>query len=184
MSKNEFVQENYGYIVGACQKYYYRCSGYIEFEDFLNHCCMILLYRKAFDPNRGVMPSTFIYKVISMEVMNILKKNQTYKRKISQENLASIDYINNDIHSSDIFKENNLLESYDDYTKEIAIDLYKLIIARLTEEQKVHFGYMLQGLTPKDVEKLIGMNHKEVQQKRVMIRRKAKQEIEKYNRVR
>ena len=43
---------------------------------------------------------------------------------------------------------------------------------------------MLEGLTPKDVEKLIGMNHKDVQQKRVMIRRKARQEIEKYNRVR
>ena len=39
---------------------------------------------------------------------------------------------------------------------------------------------MLQGLTPKDVEKLTGVNHKEIQQKRVMIRRKAKQEIEKY----
>ena len=184
MDKSKFVEENYGLIVGACHKYYYRCSGYIEFDDFLNHCCMVILNRKAFDPNRGVMPSTFIYKVVSMEVMNILKKNQTYKRKISQENLASIDFLNNDTHSSDTFRENNLLESYDDYTKEIASDMYKLIMARLTEEQKVQFGYMLQGLTPKDVEKLTGMNHKEVQQRRVMIRRKAKQEIEKYDRVR
>lgn len=184
MNKSEFVEKNYGCIIGACKKYYYRCSGYIKFDDFVNHCCMIFLYRKAFDPDRGVKPSTFIYKVISMEVLNILNKHQTYKRKISQKNLASIEYINNDIHSSDIFKENNLLESYDDYTKEIASDLYKLIMARLTEEQKVQFGYMLQGLTPKDVEKLTGMNHKEVQQRRVMVRRKAKQEIEKYNRVR
>ena len=184
MTKSEFVVKNYGYILGACRKYYYLCSGYIEFEDFLNHCSMIFLYRKAFEPGRGVKPSTFIYKVVSMEVLNILKKYQTHKRKISQENLASLDYINNDTHSSDIFKENNLAEYYDDYTKEIASDLYKLIITRLTEEQKVHFGYMLQGLTPKDVEKLTGINHKEVQQRRVMIRRKAKQEIEKYNKVR
>lgn len=184
MDKSKFVEENYGYIIGACQKYHYRCSGYIEFEDFVNHCCLILLYRKAFDTSRGIKPSTFIYKCVEKEVLNILKKHQTYKRKISQENLMSIDFLNNDSHSSDSFRENNLVESYDDYTKEIASDMYKLIMARLTEEQKLHFGYMLQGLTPKDVEKLTGMNHKDVQQKRVMIRRKAKQEIEKYNKVR
>ena len=184
MTKNQFVEENYKLIVSACKTYHPGCSGYIDFEDFLNQCCLILLYRKPFDPNKGIKPSTFIYKCIMRESLNILKKHQTYKRKISQENLVSIDYINNDTHSQNTFRENNILESYDDYTVDYAKDLTNLINKRLTEEQKVQFGYMLQGLTPKDVEKLTGVNHKEIQQKRVMIRRKAKQEIEKYNRVR
>lgn len=182
MTKKQFVEENYKLIVGACSLYYNRCSGYIEFEDFVNHCCLILLYRKPFDPSRGVKPSTFIYKCVEGETFNILKKHQTHKRRISQENLLSIDFINNDEHSKNTFKENNILECYDDYTEEYVQELLPKIKARMTEEQLRQLEFMLQGLTPKDVEKLTGENHKDVQQKRVMIRRKAKQEIEKFNR--
>lgn len=182
MTKNQFVEENYKLIVSACKTYHPACSGYIEFEDFLNQCCLILLYRKSFDENKNVKPSTFIYKCVLRESLNILKKHQTKKRKIAQENLVSIDYINNDSHSSNTFRENNVVESYDDYTEEYVQELIPKIKARLTGEQLRQFGFMLQGLTPKDVEKATGENHKSVQKKRVMIRRKAKQEIEKFNR--
>lgn len=182
-NNNHFVEENYKLIISACQLYHPSCSGYIEFEDFLNHCCLIFLYRKPFDPNMGIKPSTFIYKCVLRESLNILKKHQTHKRRISQENLVSIDYINNDEHSKNTFRENNVVEAYDDYTYEYVRELLPKIKARMTEEQLVQLEYMLQSLTPKDVEKLTGVNHKEIQQKRVMIRRKAKQEIEKYNRV-
>lgn len=182
MTKNQFVEENYKLIVSACYLYYNRCSGYIEFEDFLNHCCLTLLRRKPFDSSRGVKPSTFIYKCIESETLNVLKKHQTKKRKISQENLVSIDFINNDEHSKNTFKENNILEFYDDYTEEYVKELLPKIKARMTEEQLRQLEFMLQGLTPKDVEKVTGESHKDVQQKRVMIRRKAKQEIEKFNR--
>ena len=182
MTKNQFVEENYKLIVSACNLYYNRCSGYIEFEDFLNHCCLILLRRKPFDASRGVKPSTYIYKCIESETLNILKKHQTHKRRISQENLVSIDYINNDEHSKNTFRENNVLESFDDYTEGYVGELLPKIKARMTEEQLRQLNFMLQGLTPKDVERVTGENHKIVQQKRVMIRRKAKQEIEKFNR--
>lgn len=182
MTKNEFVMENYKLIVSACKLYHPSCSGYIEFEDFLNQCCLIFLYRKPFDPSKGVQPSTFIYKCVFRETFNISKKYQRQKRKISQENLVSIDYINNDEHSKNTFKENNVLESYDDYTEEYVRELLPKIKARMTEEQLRQLDFMLQGLTPKDVEKLTGESHKDVQKKRVMIRRKAKQEIEKFNR--
>lgn len=182
INNNEFVKDNYKLIISACKIYYTRCSGYIDFDDYLNHCCLILLYRKPFDPKKGKKPSTFIYKCVEMETYNILKKYQTHKRNISQENLLSIDYIKNDENSKYKFKENNILESYDDYTEEYVKELLPKIKARMTPEQLIQLNFMLQGLTPKDVEKLTGENHKDVQQKRVMIRRKAKQEIEKFNR--
>ena len=181
-NNNQFVEENYKLIVSACNLYHPSCSGYIEFEDFLNQCCLILLYRKPFDATKGIKPSTFIYKCVLRESLNILKKYQTHKRRISQENLVSIDYINNDEHSKNTFRENNVLESFDDYTEGYVGELLPKIKARMTEEQLRQLNFMLQGLTPKDVERVTGENHKIVQQKRVMIRRKAKQEIEKFNR--
>ena len=181
-NNNQFVEENYKLIVSACNLYHPSCSGYIEFEDFLNQCCLILLYRKPFDVTKGVKPSTFIYKCVLRESLNILKKHQTHKRRISQENLVSIDFINNDEHSKNTFRENNVLESFDDYTEGYVGELLPKIKARMTEEQLRQLNFMLQGLTPKDVERVTGENHKIVQQKRVMIRRKAKQEIEKFNR--
>ena len=181
-NNNEFVMDNYKLIVSACNLYHPSCSGYIEFEDFLNQCCLILLYRKPFDATKGIKPSTFIYKCVLRESLNILKKYQTHKRRISQENLVSIDYINNDEHSKNTFRENNVLESFDDYTEGYVVELLPKIKARMTEEQLRQLNFMLQGLTPKDVERVTGENHKSVQQKRVMIRRKAKQEIEKFNR--
>ena len=181
-NNNQFVEENYKLIVSACNLYHPSCSGYIEFEDFLNQCCLILLYRKPFDATKGIKPSTFIYKCVLRESLNILKKYQTHKRRISQENLVSIDYINNDEHSKNTFRENNVLESFDDYTESYVFELLPKIKARMTEEQLRQLNFMLQGLTPKDVERVTGENHKSVQQKRVMIRRKAKQEIEKFNR--
>ena len=181
-NNNQFVEENYKLIVSACNLYHPSCSGYIEFEDFLNQCCLILLYRKPFDATKGIKPSTFIYKCVLRESLNILKKYQTHKRRISQENLVSIDYINNDEHSKNTFRENNVLESFDDYTESYVFELLPKIKARMTEEQLRQLNFMLQGLTPKDVERVTGENHKIVQQKRVMIRRKAKQEIEKFNR--
>ena len=39
---------------------------------------------------------------------------------------------------------------------------------------------MLQGLTPKEIEKITGENRKTIDNKRVMIRRKAKDVIDKY----
>ena len=41
---------------------------------------------------------------------------------------------------------------------------------------------MLEGLTPKEIEKLTGENRKSIDKKRVMIRRKAKSVLEKYYR--
>ena len=181
-NNNQFVEENYKLIVSACNLYHPSCSGYIEFEDFLNQCCLILLYRKPFDVTKGIKPSTFIYKCVLRESLSILKKHQAHKRRISQENLVSIDFINNDEHSKNTFRENNVLESFDDYTEGYVGELLPKIKARMTEEQLRQLNFMLQGLTPKDVERVTGENHKIVQQKRVMIRRKAKQEIEKFNR--
>lgn len=181
MSNKEFVEENYKLIIAACKSYYSTCSGYIELDDFINHCCMIFLYRKPFDPNRGVKPSSFIYKCVFKESLNIVNTHKAQKRFIAQKNLISIDYINNDENSKYNFNENNILESYDDYTDAYAKELFELIKTRLSKEQLIEFGYMLQGYTPRDVERLTGKSRKEVSKTRIMIRRKAKQEIEKYN---
>ena len=58
--------------------------------------------------------------------------------------------------------------------------MVELISNRLTEKQLEQFKYMLQGLTPKETEKLTGESRKYINKKRVMVRRKAKDVIDKY----
>ena len=93
----------------------------------------------------------------------------------------SLDYIyNNENSSKSNFKENNIVKTYDDDSKAIANEIVELINKRLTEKQLIQFKYMLQGLTPKETEKITGENVKSINKKRVMVRRKAKDVIDKY----
>lgn len=183
MSNNEFVEKNYKLIASACKKYHNMCSGYIEFEDFYNNCCLIFLTRKSFNPEVNTKPSPFIYKVVSMEALTVIRRNQSQKRKISRGDLLSLDYIyNNENSSKSDFKENSIVKTYDDDSTTIANEIVELINKRLTEQQLIQFKYMLQGLTPKETEKITGENVKSINKKRVMIRRKAKDVIGKYYR--
>ena len=95
----------------------------------------------------------------------------------------SLDFIyNNENSKKSDFRENNIVKTYDDDSTAIASELIELINKRLTEKQLIQFKYMLQGLTPKETEKITGENVKSINKKRVMIRRKAKDVIEKYYR--
>ena len=75
------------------------------------------------------------------------------------------------------------MKTYDDDSKAIANEKDELISKRLTEKQLLQFKYMLQGLTPKETEKLTGENVKSINKKRVMVRRKAKDVVDNYYRV-
>ena len=181
MNKNEFVEKNYKLIASACKKYHNMCSGYIELEDFYNNCCLNFLTRKSFNPDINTKPSPFIYKVVLMEALTTIRRNQSQKRKISQEDLLSLDYIyNNENSSKSNFKENSIVKTYDDDSIAIADEIVELINKSLTEKQLVQFKYMLQGLTPKETAKITGENVKTINKKRVMVRRKAKDIIVNY----
>ena len=157
------------------------CSGYIEFEDFYNNCCLLFLTRKSFNSDINAKPSPFVYKVVFMEALNTIRRNQSQKRKISQGDLMSLDYIyNNENSSKSDFKENNIVKTFDDDSTAIANEIIELINKRLTDEQLIQFKYMLQGLTPKEVTKITGENVKSINNKRVLVRRKAKSVIDKY----
>lgn len=185
MSKNEFVEKNYKLIASACKKYHNMCSGYIEFEDFYNDCCLLFLSRKSFNPEVNIKPSPFVYKVVLMEALTVIRKHQSQKRKISKSDLMSLDYIyNNENSNKSNFKENNIAETYDDDTIGITNELINLIKNRLTDEQKIQFNYMLKGYTPKDVSKMTGQSIKTISNNRTMVKRKAKDIIERYNRIR
>ena len=181
MNKNEFVEKNYKLIATACKKYHNMCSGYIEFEDFYNNCCLLFLTRKSFNPDVNTKPSPFVYKVVLMEALTTIRKNQSQKRKISQSDLLSLDFIyNNENSKKSDFRENSLVKTFDDDSTAIANELIELINKRLTEEQLIQFKYMLQGLKPKEVEKITGENVRLINQKRVLVKRKAKSVIDKY----
>ena len=185
MNKNEFIEKNYKLIVSACNKYHKMCNGYIEFEDFLNNCCLLFLTRKSFNPDINNKPSPFIYKVVLMEALTVIRRNQSQKRKISQGDLMSLDFIyNNENSSKSDFKENSIVKTYDDDSIAIANELIDLIKNRLTDEQKIEFNYMLKGYNPKDVNKLTGKSTQTIHNNRVMIKRKAKNVIERYYRIR
>ena len=118
-----------------------------------------------------------------MEALTTIRRNQSQKRKISKEDLLSLDFIyNNENSSKSNFKENSIVKTYDDDSIAIADEIIELINKRLTEKQLIQFKYMLQGLTPKETEKLTGENVKSINKKRVMVRRKAKDVIDKYYR--
>ena len=116
-----------------------------------------------------------------MVALTTIRRNQSLKRKISQGDLLSLDFIyNNENSSKSDFKENSFAKTYDDDSTAIANEIVELINKRLTEKQLIQFKYMLQGLTPKEIEKITGENRKSIDKKRVMIRRKAKDVIDKY----
>ena len=93
----------------------------------------------------------------------------------------SLDFIyNNENSKKSDFKENSIAKTYDDDSKAIAIEIIELINKRLSEQQLIQFKYMLQGLTPKETEKITGENVKSINKKRVMVRRKAKDVIVNY----
>ena len=163
MNKNEFVEKNYKLIATACKKYHNMCSGYIEFEDFYNKCCLVFLTRKSFYSDININPSPFVYKVVLMEALTEIRRNQSQKRKISQRDLMSLDftYINENSSKSN-FKENSIVKTYDDDSTTIANEIIELINKRLTENQLIQFNYMLQGLTPKETEKITGENVKSI----------------------
>ena len=97
--------------------------------------------------------------------------------------MLSLDFIyNNENSSKSDFKENSIVKTYDDDSIAIADEIIELINKRLTEQQLILFKYMLQGLTPKETEKITGENVKSINKKRVMVRRKAKDVIDKYYR--
>ena len=116
-----------------------------------------------------------------MEALTEIRRNQSQKRKISQGDLMSLDFIyNNENSSKSDFKENSIVKTYDDDSVAIANELIELINKRLTEKQLIQFKYMLQGLTPKETEKITGENVRSINKKRVLVRRKAKTVIDKY----
>ena len=93
----------------------------------------------------------------------------------------SLDFIyNNENSKKRDFRENSLVKTFDDDSTAIANELIELINKRLTEEQLIQFKYMLQGLKPKEVEKITGENVRLINQKRVLVKRKAKDVINKY----
>ena len=115
MNKNEFVEKNYKLIASACKKYHNMCSGYIEFEDFYNNCCLLFLTRKSFNSDINAKPSPFVYKVVLMEALTTIRRNQSQKRKISQGDLLSLDFIyNNENSKKSDFRENSIVKTYDD----------------------------------------------------------------------
>ena len=135
------------------------------------------------NPDVNTKPSPFVYKVVLMEALTTIRRNQSLKRKISQDDLLSLDLINNNENSkkSD-FRENSIAKTYDDDSTPIVNEIVELITKRLTEKQLLQFKYMLQGLTPKVTENITGENVKSINKKRVMVRRKAKDVIDKYYR--
>ena len=88
-----------------------------------------------------------------MEALTEIRRNQSQKRKISQGDLMSLDFIyNNENSSKSDFKENSIVKTYDDDSTAIANEIIELINKRLTEKQLIQFKYILQGLTPKETE--------------------------------
>ena len=177
MNNNEFVEKYYNDIRNACGKYYNMINNYIEFEDFLQEIYCTFLKRKSFDENYNVKPFTFICVVVKNEVLQIIRKNNSQKRYISKDKLASIDYINDD----DGFNESNLVSSVIDETEFIKNDMIEKIKEKMSPLQSEIFYYLINDYKPREVSKILGMNSNNVRKNYGYIRDKARKTLEYYN---
>ena len=177
MNNNQFVETYYNDIRNACGKYYNMVNNYIEFEDFLQEIYCVFLKRKSFDENYNVKPFTFICVVVKNEVLQIIRKNNSQKRYISKDKLASIDYINDD----DGFNESNLVSSVIDETEFIKNDMIEKIKEKLSPLQSEIFYYLINDYKPREVSKILGMNSNSIRKNYGYIRDKARKTIEYYN---
>ena len=80
INNNKFVMDNYKLIISACKVYYTRCSGYIDFDDYLNHCCLILLYRKSYLKTKLTNYPFFNNCIKSFQVGQVRFSNQLIKQ--------------------------------------------------------------------------------------------------------
>ena len=177
MNNNEFVEKYYNDIRNACGKYYNMINNYIEFEDFLQEIYCTFLKRKSFDENYNVKPFTFICIVVKNETLQIIRKNNSQKRFLPKDKLASIDYINDD----DGFNESNLVSSVIDETEFIKNDMVEKIKEKLSPLQNEVFYYLINDYKPREVSKILGITNNNVRKNYDYIRKKARKTLEYYN---
>ena len=177
MNNNEFVETYYNDIKNACSKYYKLVSGYIEYEDFLQHSFCIFLKRKSFDENYNVKPFTFICAVVKNEALQIIRNNKSQKRYISKDKLASIDYINDD----DGYNESNIVSIEIDESEFIRNDMIEKIKEKLSPLQNEIFYYLINDYKPREVSKILGISGVNVRKNYDYIRKKARKTLEYYN---
>ena len=177
MNNNQFVEKYYNDIKNACSKYYKLVSGYIEYEDFLQHSFCIFLKRKSFDENYNVKPFTFICAVVKNEALQIIRKNKSQKRNISKDKLASIDYINDD----DGFNESSIVSTEIDETEFIMNDMIEKIKEKLSPLQSEIFYYLINDYKPREVSKILGITPSSVRKNYQAIRMKARKTLNYYN---
>ena len=177
MNNNQFVEEYYNDIRKACSKYYNMINSYIEYEDFVQQTFCIFLKRKSFDENYNVKPSTFIYKVVKNEAVQVIRNNKTQKRNISRDKLAAIDYINDD----DGFNESNLVSNEIDESEFIMNDMIEKIKEKLSPYQTEIFYYLINDYKPREVSKILGISSVNARKNYGYIRDKARKTIEYYN---
>ena len=177
MNNNQFVETYYNDIRKACGKYYNLVSGYIEFEDFLQHMYCVFLKRKSFDENYNVKPFSFICIVVKNEAFQIIRENKSQKRYIPKDKLYSIDFINDD----EGFNENNLLKTEIDESKFIFNDMIEKIEEKLSPYQKDIFYYLINDYKPREVAKILGITNRVISKNYQYIRSKARKTLEYYN---
>ena len=177
MNNNQFVEEYYNDIKNACAKYYNLISGYMEYEDFLQHSFCIFLKRKSFDENYNVKPFTFICTVVKNEALQIIRNNKSQKRYISKDKLASIDYINDE----DGYNESNILSIEIDESEFIKNDMIEKIKEKLSPLQSEIFYYLINDYKPRETAKIMGISSLNARKNYGYIREKARKTLEYYN---
>ena len=177
MNNNQFVETYYNDIKNACSKYFKLVSGYIEYEDFLQHSFCIFLKRKSFDENYNVKPFTFICAVVKNEALQIIRNNKSQKRNISKDKLASIDYINDD----DGYNESNIVSIEIDESEFIRDDIIEKIKEKLSPLQNEIFYYLINDYKPREVSKILGISGVNVRKNYDYIRKKARKTLDYYN---
>ena len=177
MNNNQFVETYYNDIKNACSKYYNMINSYIEYEDFLQQTYCIFLKRKSFDENYNVKPFTFICIVVKNETLQIIRKNNSQKRFLPKDKLASIDYINDD----DGFNESNLVSSVIDESEFIMNDMIEKIKEKLSPLQSEIFYYLINDYKPREVSKILGVTPSSVRKNYQAIRIKARKTLNYYN---
>ena len=154
--EENLVLDNIGLVGDLASKYYMKFNCSFEYED-LRSVGMVALAKaaKSYNKDLGFAFSTYAYKIIKNEIILYfnLNKNHNTNISLSKEVLDGLELGDTIPLDYDFF---------DDLEKTVENEKLYEAIESLEENHKKIINYRLQGLTYKQIGKIMGTSHQNV----------------------
>lgn len=128
---------------------------YME-EDLLQECLAHWLFKRdKFDPEAGAKRNTFMAKVVSNKLMDIVREQLSDKRKIAHESISLDQPLNFDEESSSLL---DILFSESDFRLQIDLKIsIQKVFPQLTKVQADLCMHLSEGCTGSELAEMLGI---------------------------